>query len=176
LPSSCGGCGSWDFESNTAEGWTKDVNPNFPVNGGGTNGATNFVASTAQKHDGNYSLAMPVLVDTVTTYLGSTAVPLCANGSTVALGGYTMSAWVYIHSNPGSSLTGTSFLFFSAWGPSSSDNEPALSGTNIMTTDTWYHPTVTFNGAVQADHIAVYISPNAWSGTIYIDKVTLTGP
>jgi hypothetical protein len=174
LPSSCGGCGSWSFESGTAEGWTKDTDPNFPVNGGGTNGATNFVATTSQKHDGSYALAVPILVDTTTTYLGSTAVPLCANGSTLALGGFTMSAWVMVHSNAGSTLDPTTFLFFSAWGPSAADNEPALFG-NIVT-DTWSQLSVTFSSAIQADHIAIYISPNQWSGTIYIDSVTLTGP
>jgi hypothetical protein len=174
LPSSCGGCGSWSFESGTAEGWTKDTDPNFPINGGGTNGATNFVATTSQKHDGSYALAVPVLVDTATTYLGSTAVPLCANGSTIALGGFTMSAWVMIHSSAGSTLDPTTFVFFSAWGPSGADQEPALTG-NIVT-DTWSHLSVTFSSAVQADHIAIYIAPNQWSGTIYIDSVTLTGP
>lgn len=175
LPSSCGGCGSWSFESGTAEGWTKDTDPNFPINGGGTNGATNFVATTTQKHDGNYALAVPILVDNDTTYLGSTTVPLCGNGSTLALGGFSMSAWVLIHSAAGSSLdAGSSSIFFSAWSASSFDDEPALLGDIV--TDTWYHLSVTFNTAVQADHIAIYLSPNMWQGTMYIDSVTLTGP
>jgi hypothetical protein len=47
---------------------------------------------------------------------------------------------------------------------------------DIAATDTWYHLSVTFSTAVQADHIAIYIAPSQWAGTIYIDSVTLTGP
>jgi hypothetical protein len=173
----CGGCGSWSFESGTAEGWGKDTNPNFPINGGGTNGYLNATASTTH-HDGTYSLAVSILDDGSNTSVGSVAVPLCANGATVALGGFTMSAWVMVHNNSGSSIGPLSFLQFAAWSISGSDNEPASSGSQLMTTDTWYHLSVTFNSAIDADHIAVYIapSPSQWSGIIYLDGITLTAP
>ena len=75
-----------------AEGWGKDMNPNFPVNGGGSNGFINATGSTTKKHDGSWALAVPILDDGITTTLGSVAVPLCANGAPVSLGGFTMSA------------------------------------------------------------------------------------
>ena len=175
MPSSCGGCGSWSFESGTTEGWAKDTDPAAPISGGAPNGASNFVATTSQKHDGNYALAVPMLVDRSTTYLGSTAVPLCGNGSTIAIGGLTMSAWLMVHNGAGSTLASTDFLWFSAWGPSGSDHEPVLFG-NIPI-DTWFQVSFTFNSATQADHVAIYLAPNEnWSGTLYIDSVTLTGP
>jgi hypothetical protein len=178
LPSSCGGCGSWGFDSGTAEGWAKDVDPNFPVNGGGTNGATNFIPTTNQHHDGTYALAVPILVDVTTTYLASTAVPLCANGSTIAIGGYTMTAWIKVVDAPGGNTLGAlDALFFSAWGPSGAENEPVVFGGSNIDTGNWFQASITFNSATQADHIAIYLTPNeGWQGTMYIDGVTLTGP
>ncbi len=173
---SCGGCASWNFESATAEGWGADMDPNFPVNSGSTNGFVNATASTTQVHDGTYALAVPILDDGVTTTIGSVAVPLCPNGAPVNLGGYTMSAWVMIKNGAGSSLGTLSALEFSAWSISGADNEPASFGT--QTVDGWTHLSVTFSSAISADHIAIYVapSPNQWSGTIYIDSVTLTPP
>ena len=85
---------------------------------------------------------------------------------------------IRIHNDAGTSLGPLSFLMFSAWSTSATDNEPALFGDQVATTDTWYHPSVTFTSDIQADHIAIYVtpSPNQWSGTIYIDSVTLTPP
>jgi hypothetical protein len=175
LQSSCGGCGSWSFESATAEGWAKDEDPSFPINGAGTNGASNFVATTAQKHDGSYALAVPILVDRNTTYLGSTAVPLCTSGSTVSLGGYTMSAWIMVHNSAGSTLSPLDGVSFSAWGPGGGTSTPAVFGN--MPIDTWFQASVTFTSANQIDHIGIYLAPSGnWEGTLYIDSVTLTGP
>lgn len=87
-----------------------------------------------------------------------------------------MSAWVMIHNNSGSALNPLSFLFFVAWNSSGSDKEPAMSGDQITATDTWYQLSVQFNSAIDATHIAIELapSPNNWSGTVYIDGVTLT--
>ena len=98
-----------------------DTNPNFPINGGGTNGVTNILTSTSQKHDGPNSLAVPAVIDFVTTYLASVTVPLCQSSATVNVGGLTMSAWVFIH---GSSLSPLSGVSFAAWGPSGFENQP----------------------------------------------------
>ena len=110
----------------------------------------------------------------MTTYLASVTVPLCQSSATVNVGGLTMSAWVFIH---GSSLSPLSGVSFAAWGPSGFENQPVLMGNNITVLDTWYHVQVTFSSAVQADHISIYLTPTAgWSGTLYIDSVTFTGP
>ena len=175
LPSSCGGCGSWSFESGTAEGWAKDTDPSAPISGGGTNGASNFVATTSQKHDGSYALAVPILVDRSTTYVGSTAVSLCTSGSTISVGGYTMSAWIMVHNGAGNTLGALDYLWFSAWGPSGGDHEPVVFGGIV--TDTWFQVSFTFTTAIPVDHLGIYIAPGGgWQGTLYIDSVTLTGP
>jgi hypothetical protein len=175
LGSSCGGCGSWSFESNTAEGWAKDVDPNFPINGGGTNGASNFLPTTNQHHDGTHALAVPIAVDRNTTFLASTAVPLCTSGSTISIGGYTMSAWIMVHNMPSNMLAANDNLWFSAWGPGGADNEPVVIG-NIPI-DTWFQASFTFASTTQADHVGIYLTPSVnWAGTLYIDSVTLTGP
>lgn len=178
LSASCGGCGSWGFDSGMSEGWAKDVDPNFPVSGGATNGATNFIPTTNQHHDGTYALAVPILVDVTTTYLASTAVPLCANGSTIAIGGYTMTAWIKVVDAPGGNALGAlDALFFSAWGPSGAENDPVVFGGSNIDTGNWFQASITFNSATQADHLAIYLTPNeGWQGTMYIDTVTLTGP
>lgn len=170
-----GGCESWSFESGTTEGWSKDTDPSFPINGGAPNGATNFVVTTNQHHDGSYALAVPILVDVTNTFLGSTSVPLCGNGSPIDIGGLTMSAWVMVHNASGSLLGSSDFLWFSAWGPSGSDHEPVVFG-NIPI-DTWFEVQFTFVSATEADHIGIYIAPSAtWSGMLYVDGVTLVGP
>jgi hypothetical protein len=174
LPPSCGGCGSWSFESGTTEGWAKDTDPNFPINGGGTNGATNFLPTTSQKHDGSYSLAVPMLIDPPNATLGATAVPLCTAGATVSVSGYTMTAWILVHSAAGNTLDPMSNILFSAWGQAGGDQEPVQFG-NIVT-DTWLQLTFTFATSFPVDHIGIYMTTSNWQGTLYIDSVTLTGP
>jgi hypothetical protein len=114
---------------------------------------------------------VPILIDETTTYLGAVAVPLCQSSSTVNLGGFTLSAWLYFD---GPSLPPETFVFFSAWGPSGNENSPALTNTTV---GTWLNLSLTFSSAIQADHVAIYLNPGGqWSGTMYIDTVTLTGP
>jgi hypothetical protein len=68
----------------------------------------------------------------------------------------------------------SSWLWFSAWGPSGSDHEPIVFGN--ITADAWFQVSFTFSTAFPVDHIAIYLTTTNWQGTLYIDSVTLTGP
>jgi len=168
--SACGGgCTSWSFDSRTTEGWVADTDPGFPVNGGGTtNGVT---TSTTTAHDGGAALAVP---GTANGQIVSVTVPICRSGSTQNLAGFTLSAWVRL---TGTALSPDSFVFFDAWSASGSVDNPVLTGDSIVVLDTWYHLSTTFSSTIDADHVAIRLNPEmSWSGTMYIDSVTLTGP
>jgi len=176
LPQSCGGgCGTWTFESGTAEGWVKDNEPSSSISGGANNCATNITASSSTHHDGAYALAFP---SNCSSAGGATAitVPICT-GSPINIAGYTMSAWVNISNAGSASLDGYAFLFFNAWSASDSTSSPVLTGDRIAVPSTWYHVETTFGTAVQADHIAIELNPGkAWAGTVFVDEVTLSPP
>lgn len=175
FPETCGGgCGTFAFESGTPEGWFADTDPGFPVNGGDNNGTTNVTTTSiaAHVHDGGNALAVPGLTDGSTVV--SVAVPVCRQGASVNMAGFTLSAWVYL---TGTDLSSLSFLFFDAWGPSGVFSSPVLTGDKITVLNTWYQLSATFASTIQADHVAIRLNPNAaWTGTMYIDSVSITGP
>ena len=167
-----GGCGSWTFEADQLDGWAADTDPGFPVNGGENNGVTNVVTSSTVVEDGNVALAVPGLTNGGPVV--SVAVPICRPGASTNLAGFTMSAWVYLK---GTALDTYGFVFFDAWGPSGQASSPVLTGEKIATMNTWYRVTATFSSTVQADHVAIRLNPGMnWTGTMYIDSVTVTGP
>ena len=168
FPAACGGCGSWSFESATTESWGKDTNISM-------NGVTNVLATQTTVHDGAYALAVPILDDGVTAYVGSVNVPLCQSAATINTAGFTMSAWVKLS---GPQVGSLSALFFEASSAlSGTDSSPVLFGDQI-TPNTWIFKTVTFGAALQADHIGIRLSPSPaqWAGTLYVDSVQITGP
>ena len=171
FPSSCGsGCGTWSFESGTQESWVKDTDPSFPVNGGSSDCVANITISQSKVHDGSYALAVPANCN---TGVASVAFQICS-GSTINMAGYTMSAWVQL---TGTALDAYAFLFFNAWGASGNVSSPVLTGDKIAVMDTWYFVQTTFANSVQADHVAIELSPGkSWTGTIYIDGITITPP
>ena len=159
LPSSCGGCGSWSFESGTTEGWTKDTDPAGPVSGGTGNGATNVVQTTSQVHDGSYALAVPML-DLARNHRGvgrrsalrERLGDLCERAHPVGVGQGPLERGK--HARP------TTWLLFSAWGPSGSDHEPIVFGN--ITADAWFQVSYTFATAFPVDHIAIYLTTTNW--------------
>ncbi len=171
LPTTCGGCGVWDFESDTTENWDIDTDPNWPVDGGDNNGVTNVTSTQTHVHGGNRGLAVSGLAN---GQVISVAVPLCGTGSVVNLAGYTMSAWVYL---TGTELAFESFMFFDAWGASDAVRSPVLTGSKIVAMNSWHHVEATFSSAVQASHVAVRLNPElSWTGIVYIDQIELTPP
>jgi len=41
---------------------------------------------------------------------------------------------------------------------------------------TWHQVSVTFDSAVQANHVAIQLLVNGWNGTMYVASVTLPPP
>ena len=171
FPATCNGCGTWDFESGTTEGWVIDTSPNWPVDGGENNGATNVTSTQTHVHAGNHALAVAGLAN---AQVVSVAVPLCESGNTINMAGYTMSAWVYL---TGTELAFESFMFFDAWGASDAASGPVLTGSKIVEMNTWHRVEMTFSSAVQASHVAIRLNPElSWTGIVYIDEIQLSPP
>jgi hypothetical protein len=172
----CGGCGSWSFESGTAENWVVGSEPFADPT---LNASQSASASTAIVHDGSYSLAVPMTIDFNPKNYASVAVPLCPSGS-VNLNGYTMSAWIYF-AGPPMTYVQYATLGFWAWGPSVSDTTDFLVKPMLVNTDLpvgqWLNYFGTFQSSVLADHIGILLTPGAgWTGTMYVDSVSLTHP
>lgn len=155
---SCGTCPSWNFESNTTEGWVNDTNTSSNVTPAAkpTPPGAPFSGST-------YSLAV------VTSLAGqgqagatvaAIVVPLCASAGTTA------------------DITGFSFWMYM-------DGPAYTSGKEFAQTDAggiamvpvskqWVSVTASFATA-SASYLQLYFNPGAaWSGTIYIDQVQIT--
>jgi hypothetical protein len=176
LPSSCGGCGSWGFESGTTEGWVKDTNPHWPISGGGTNGVTNLIATTTKVNDGSYALAVPIWIDNVNTTLASVTVPICNMGSTISLGGFALSANIFL-SGPEIDPNAERSISFGGWNGSDMVRSPVATNMNVLV-GTWMSlSTTTYGTSASADHINILFGPGVnWNGTMYIDNVQLRGP
>ena len=90
------------------------------------------------------------------------------------MAGFKMSAWIM--------LTGTElpsegpFVFFDAWSASGAVQNPVLFGDNIAHMNTWYPVETTFASTANADHVAIRFNPGlAWTGTMYVDSLEITG-
>jgi hypothetical protein len=151
-------CGTWDFESNTTEGWYLIASTYSRIY------ASTFGASTKQAHSGTHSLAFQISSD----YNGSAsvAVQLCSSGN-VTLNTITM--WVYLDGGPSTSPENVSsggledqvasdFTSPSAW----SVGSWTQIGGNLHQSE--IGTTFTLNLGVW--------DPN-WSGWVYIDDVAM---
>jgi len=173
LPSSCGGCGMWTFESASPEGWVvDDENPKFS---GDWNGVSNVVQSQTQKNTGSYSVAASFLTDFDTGQI-SVMTHLCsASGGDMNIGGFTLSFWAR-YTGVGD-LNVYSFLWVDAWGDTEDVNTPALFGVNQFPKDTWVFADVTFTQPMDAHTIAIRLGADVnFTGTLYLDDIQLTGP
>ncbi len=85
-----------------------------------------------------------------------------------------MTAWLRLHGDPPNALGG---IYGDVWGPSSFDSFPLATGNQVMMLDTWYQVTWNITSNVQIDHLSIRLIPNTpWTGTLYIDGVTFSGP
>ena len=172
---SCGGCGSWTFETNSDEGWSKNTDPALAS---GANGVQNtgHTSTAANVHDGTGALAVPINVDYISTSVASVAVPFCQPGVTANLGGFTVSFWVKFAGNAAFDESSDDvFLFVGAWSSSSSIGGPALFKKQ-MPINTWISVTRTYPVSIAADHISIELHPGGqWQGTMFIDSVLVTG-
>jgi len=168
----CGSCLSWDFEwEGAASPWLLAVDPG--LSDVGANGATNALLTHAQYQSSNTSLAVPILIDSNTTYGAEVAVSPCQADGTVNLAGYELTARVFL---AGPELTTWSdALQLDTWGPSGQgDYFVVYWGSNPIPTGTWFSITATFVSGKPVNRIGLRLTPTSnWVGTMYIDDVAI---
>ena len=154
---SCGTCPSWNFESNTTEGWVNDTNTSSTV--------TPVAKPTppgAPFSGSAYSLSVPTsLVGQGQTgpVIAAITVPLCGNASTSA------------------DITGFSFYLYMDGPTYTPGKEIAQTeGGGVLMSPVskqWMLVSTTFATA-SASYLQISFNPMAaWSGTIYIDQVQI---
>ncbi|HEX3697262.1 MAG TPA: hypothetical protein VH374_17950 [Polyangia bacterium] len=176
-------CGSWDFESGTLEGWRHEVPSNSEC----------FVGSldpnaTAHAYTGTHSLAVrcnfPFNSNGFSTGILALQVPLCANNSSILLGGATFRFRILAVVNSGPPLligndTDSLGLFFHATNSSNGSTD----GIHLFNPDGngW----TTFEGHLPGDGnsfdaAGFYIqigkdgpTSGSWDATFYIDDVQI---
>lgn len=165
-PLQCGGCGSWNFESSTNEAW---VAPGAD-HAGISNGVSGPIsASSTRAHAGSYSLKVPIAINQTSTYVGYVYVPICGAGSTVNLANAVISAWIYLE---GPAL--------GMWSTVTIGTPDMLGGADpgSLRVGQWFQVKYA-SSATQANEIAIELNVNAsdgaWSGTMYIDDVLISG-
>jgi hypothetical protein len=154
---SCGTCPSWDFESNTTEGWVNDTL------------ATNVVSPVSlptppgAPFAGSHSLAFAVSHIGPGPLNSGVVVPLCADTGT------------------STDITGVSFyLYLDGPAYQVSKYDRAFGGgihfldlTDQFAAKQWIPISGTFN-SIPGTELELFFEPSAdWSGTIYIDQVQL---
>jgi len=152
----CGTCGSWNFESNTVEGWRFDP-------WGYSNGVSNLRATTSRFHEGSHSLAF-TMTNSTSAYV---VVPLCSGNISTSV--VSLSVWTYLESATAYPSRGYDLAYFmtAAGGDASGTSFQSVTGS-------WYHATRTINSEQDA-YFAIRLSPSSpWSGTVYIDLVELS--
>lgn len=176
----CGGCGAWNFESNTTEGWIKT--PPSLVPAASCNAVQSITVSNDHSDQGTHSIA--IRVDSIPgcssgsgTVVADFAVPLCPTGASVALpAGLNVSADFFFASDSGVSIPDFAVFGAGFYGPGDQQSfSDSTWGVTVPST-----PWATFHGqlasAVTASHLGFNWMPNNWSGTIYIDKIRITTP
>lgn len=171
----CGGCGSWNFESGTTEGWVIGSNPYS--NDLGDNGVVNVLATNSVVHGGSsHALAVPLNMDGTSIYWAAVAVPLCQTNG-VNLAGFTLSFYVYFAGTAFMSPMGNG-ISADAWG-STGESSTANHSLYQTATNTWVQIQLTFPTAItlSMDHLDIrFASGVSWVGTMYLDDIQLLPP
>lgn len=163
LPSSCGGCGSWNFENGTdPQRWF------VPHPAGLHNHGVLALVDESFAHKGSGSLALEFTGDAgVVTYAWAAA-QVCGSSQALSGTGYSASVWVYLAANAAATSSHVVGIGLSA------GSATGIGGTKI-TPNAWTQVNASLSGQ-QGTSVVVVYSGGALTGTLYIDEVTLTGP
>jgi hypothetical protein len=162
-------CGSWDFESGTAEGWTLDLTTDGSfVASDGTIASSTGRASTA-----THSLALGFNGDGTSKNVVRIMVPLCSGGQAIDLTNKTFSMRVSLARLSGTTIPAHGGFGSAYWGPPMAltfiDFEFDDSGQFLSITGT-FSP----NGANASTYIGLMFGIDVpWTGTIYIDDIEI---
>ena len=168
--------GSFTFESGTTEGFAVDpmVSP----------ADTTLSVSTTVAHGGTHSLALTV--DAPNGSQGAYAkLPLCGPGQWTDLQGATVSVWIYLDGSTPLPNPLTSYASIGIW--VNPNQEPNVQPRSNVALDTWVHLTVLvppYNVTGPAGELTSYAinvgffvnQTPGWSGTLYIDDLTISFP
>lgn len=149
------------------------MSPQRTLGNGALNAAISTTRPSGYPESGSYSLVVPVIVNGTTTAAASVGVQFCEAGKTTSLGGYTVSGYVYFE---GPAFPAFAVFAADTWGPTASEASANNIFINNLVTNQWVPFTVSMSFGFQYDHLALLLGPNgSWSGTMYLDDITVTG-
>jgi hypothetical protein len=126
---------------------------------------------------GSYSLRVPVAINGATSYTASVGNIFCPNSSTT-VGGYTISGYVYL---AGPTLPLYAIVEALSWSVTDATNDYQTilltnAGTLTIETNKWLPFSKTLVASPATNVVTLALHPNgAWSGTMYLDDVKITG-
>lgn len=169
---SCGTCPSWDFESNTTEGWESD-----PAAGNAVS-PTVLATPSGAAFTGSHSLAF--IASHIGTQSAGVILPFCGDvGTSTDITGFSF--YLYLD---GPAYSVSKYDYARLWGGGSDADTGA--GVNFLNfpdglpSKKWIFVSIALpvNGgpaSVSASNLKVQLWPTAdWSGTVYIDHVQFT--
>jgi hypothetical protein len=170
LPPTCV-TATWNFESNTVEGW------GLRVQSGYNNAGLSVAPSSARSHGGSRSLAIPVSTNFGQDRFVVTAqVKLCGSGG-VDLGGKTISMWAYFAGPAMNASCLSDPYIMTTQGTSYDPNSFNGQSSTIPVANQWFE--VKSVVPTNQDHIVhtmeffTNLNIDGWNGTLYLDDITL---
>ncbi len=175
----CGGCGSWNFESGTTESWAIGYDA-WATDNYMHNGVVNALPTSSVVHGGSsHALAATLSMDGTSIIWAAIAVPLCQTNG-VNLAGFTLSFYVYF-AGPAFSAPMANSISADAWNASqnSVDTSTGVNGLYQTATNTWVPILLNFPTVMTQpmDHLDIrFASGVPWNGTMYLDDIQLSPP
>ena len=165
----CGGCLGWDYESGN-QFWVPIQPPDLVADG--PNGAKSVATASSPVVGGAQSLKVGVVLDEASAQrTASVGVSLCQSGL-IDVANRTISVNVFFDGT--ASFGALSFFQAEAWGPTATDSCNLLFGSS-MTIGMWHQASCQFSVSGSYDHVGVVIKPSpvSWTGTMYLDNITM---
>ena len=118
---------------------------------------------------------MTVFVANGTSGSAWATVPLCKSSGNVNTNGFTVSGWVNASNADTPSTLG--FINAEVWTPNDTDGCGLSNSSQLTVMDKWYQVSCAFTSSHVIDWLSIVFNPATfWSGTLYLDDFTITGP
>ncbi|HEY7371243.1 MAG TPA: hypothetical protein VIF57_03625 [Polyangia bacterium] len=165
-------CGTWDFESDTSEGWT---NNSATWSKDGSDGM--LVVSTERAFTGTHSLAITHDNPTGAFAVSAIKIHLCPTGVPIDLSSKSLTFWFYLDPRIGGDLDGTNSEFeyqlssgANGFGYPYLDNGmPLPAGQWLMRSASLAPPATAGTTSITDIEIMLDTSNKPWVGTVYFD-------
>lgn len=156
-------CGTWDFESGTLERWvpgdywsTWDQPPSA---------ATSYVE--VRTISGSKAMAVDVMSNDNGLYSVEFKIALCPNDAVISTSNLKLSYDVYFQTTNGAPFSSSSNFIVA-------DRNPIVGCPSSPPSDQWYTDTCTILPAATSSIILIMRTLQTWTGTIFIDNVTIS--